>query len=47
MSADPDGIHKMGTKEMLYSTRAMSWGCDTALYANRRGDARRITARLA
>jgi hypothetical protein len=25
-------ILKMGTKEVLHSTRTMSWGCDTALY---------------
>ena len=32
VSAHPDVIAKMGTKEVLYRTRAMSWGCDTALY---------------
>lgn len=32
VSAHPDVILKMGTKEVLYNTRAMSWGCDTALY---------------
>jgi hypothetical protein len=32
VSAHPDVILKMGTKEVLYSTRAMGWGCDTALY---------------
>jgi hypothetical protein len=32
VSAHPDVILKMGTKEVLYHTRTMSWGCDTALY---------------
>jgi hypothetical protein len=33
VSAHPDVIDKMGTKEVLYRTRRMSWGCDTRLYA--------------
>jgi hypothetical protein len=32
VSAHPDVILKMGTKEVLYRTRAMGWGSDTALY---------------
>jgi hypothetical protein len=32
VSAHPDVIAKMGTKEVLYLTRTMSWGSDTALY---------------
>ena len=32
VSAHPDVILKMGTKEVLYQTRTMSWGSDTALY---------------
>jgi hypothetical protein len=32
VSAHPDVIAKMGTKEVLYRTRTMSWGCDTAIY---------------
>src|SRR5215470_14491532 len=28
VSAHPDVILKMGTKEVLYHTRAMSWGCE-------------------
>jgi uncharacterized protein DUF6815 len=32
VSADPDVILKMGTKEVLYRTRSMGWGSDTALY---------------
>ncbi len=33
ISAHPDVILKMGTKEVLYRTRQMSWGGDTRLYA--------------
>jgi hypothetical protein len=33
VSAHPDIILKMGTKEVLVSTQAMSWGCDTHRYA--------------
>jgi len=33
VSANPKVIDKMGTKEVLYRTRGMSWGCDTRLYA--------------
>ena len=33
VSANPEVIDKMGTKEVLYRTRGMSWGCDTRLYA--------------
>jgi hypothetical protein len=32
VSAHPDVILKMGTKEVLHRTRTMGWGCDTALY---------------
>ena len=32
VSTHPDVTRKMGTKEVLYRTRTMSWGCDTALY---------------
>ena len=32
VSAHPDVILKMGTKEVLHRTRAMSWGSDIALY---------------
>jgi hypothetical protein len=31
VSAQPDIILKMGTKEVLYQTRHMGWGCDTHL----------------
>ncbi len=40
VSAHPDVILKMGTKEVLYSTRTMSWGCDTVIY--RTAEAMRI-----
>jgi hypothetical protein len=32
VSAHPDVILKMGTKEVLYRSRSMEWGSDTALY---------------
>ena len=32
VSAHPDVIAKMGTKEVLYRTRSMGWGCDTRYY---------------
>src|SRR5262245_2645150 len=32
VSAHPDVILKMGTKEVLHRTRSMAWGSDTALY---------------
>jgi hypothetical protein len=32
VSAHPDVILKMGTKEVLHRTRSMSWGSDTAFY---------------
>jgi hypothetical protein len=34
VSAHPDVIQKMGTKDVLYRTRAMPWGSDTHLYRN-------------
>ena len=33
VSAHPDVILKLGTKEVLYRTRNLGWGCDTHLYA--------------
>src|SRR4051812_9939751 len=32
VSAHPDTILKMGTKEVLYRTRHLGWGADTHLY---------------
>jgi hypothetical protein len=34
VSAHPDVILKMGTKEVLYRTRHLGWGVDTSLYRN-------------
>jgi hypothetical protein len=34
VSAHPDVILKLGTKEVLYHTRNLEWGCDTYLYAS-------------
>jgi hypothetical protein len=33
VSAHPDTIMKMGTKDVLYRTRSLGWGADTRLYA--------------
>jgi hypothetical protein len=33
VSAHPDTILKMGTKQVLYDTRELGWGSDTRLYA--------------
>ena len=32
VSTHPDVILKLGTKEVLYQTRDIGWGCDTHLY---------------
>lgn len=34
VSAHPDIILKLGTKEVLFRTRAIGWGCDTHLYGS-------------
>lgn len=34
IGAHPDVIDRIGTKEVLYRTRGMSWGCDTRLYSS-------------
>ena len=47
VSAHPDVILKMGTKEVLHRTRAMSWGCDTALYRTAEAMRAKLPARLA
>jgi hypothetical protein len=47
VSAHPDVILKMGTKEVLYHTRAMSWGSDTALYRTAEAMRAELPARLA
>jgi len=47
VSAHPDVILKMGTKEVLHRTRVMSWGCDTALYRTAEAMRAELPARLA
>lgn len=47
VSAHPDVILKMGTKEVLYSTRSMGWGSDTALYQTSDAMRAEFPARLA
>src|SRR5690349_22749440 len=47
VSAHPDVILKMGTKEVLHHTRTMSWGCDTALYRTAEAMRAELPARLA
>ena len=47
VSAHPDVILKMGTKEVLYRSRMMSWGSDTALYRNADAMRAELPARLA
>jgi hypothetical protein len=47
VSAHPDVILKMGTKEVLFSTRNMSWGCDTHLYSTAEDLREQLPLRLA
>src|SRR4051812_41892312 len=47
VSAHPDIILKMGTKEVLYHTRSMGWGSDTALYRTAEAMRAELPARLA
>lgn len=47
VSAHPDVILKMGTKEVLQRTRSMSWGSDTALYRTVEAMHAELPARLA
>ena len=47
VSAHPDVILQMGTKEVLHRTRTMSWGCDTALYQTTEAMRAELPARLA
>src|SRR5215467_7009768 len=47
VSAHPDVILKMGTKEVLHRTRTMRWGCDTALYRTPEAMRTELPARLA
>ncbi|MDA9432096.1 Cj0069 family protein [Bradyrhizobium sp. CCBAU 51627] len=47
VSAHPDVIIKMGTKDVLYRTRAMNWGSDTALYRTAEAMRAELPTRLA
>ena len=47
VSAHPDIILKLGTKEVLYRTRDIGWGCDTHLYRSMEQLRRELPARLA
>ena len=47
VSAHPDIIQKMGTKEVLYRTRHLGWGSDTHLYRNMEQLQQELPARLA
>ncbi|SIN91070.1 hypothetical protein SAMN05443247_00649 [Bradyrhizobium erythrophlei] len=47
VSAHPDVILKMGTKEVLHRTRTMDWGCETALYRTLDAMRAELPARLA
>ena len=47
VSAHPDVVEKMGTKEVLHRTRTMSWGCNTAFYRTVEAMRTELPARLA
>jgi hypothetical protein len=47
VSAHPDVILKLGTKEVLYRTRDIGWGCDTHLYRTVDQLRRELPSRLA
>ena len=47
VSAHPDVILKLGTKEVLYRTRDIGWGCDTHLYSGMEQMRQELPARLA
>lgn len=47
VSTHPGIILKMGTKEVLYRTRDMEWGCDTKLYSNMEQIGRELPISLA
>ena len=46
VSGHPDVIAKLGTKEVLYTTRDIGWGCDTHLYRNSARMREELPARL-
>src|SRR5688572_25585890 len=47
VSTHPDIILKLGTKEVLYQTRDIGWGCDTHLYPSMEHMRRELPRRLA
>lgn len=47
VSTHPDVIVKMGTKEVLYRTRDMGWGCETYFYRSIEAFRRELPLRLA
>ena len=47
VSAHPDIILKLGTKEVLYQTRELGWGCDTHIYRSLDEMRHELSARLA
>ena len=47
VSAHPDVILKLGTKEVLYQTRDIGWGCDTHIYRSLEQLRAELPARLA
>lgn len=47
VSAHPDIILKLGTKEVLYRTRDLGWGCETYLYTSMEQLRRELPPRLA
>jgi hypothetical protein len=47
VSAHPDVILKLGTKEVLHRTRDIGWGCDTHLYSDMEQMRRELPGRLA
>jgi hypothetical protein len=47
VSAHPDIILKLGTKEVLYQTRNLGWGCDTHLYNSMEAMLQELPLRLA
>ena len=47
VSTHPDVILKLGTKEVLYRTSDMGWGCDTHLYPSLQALREALPARLA
>src|SRR5215210_5873409 len=47
VSAHPDVILKLGTKQVLYQTRDIGWGCDTHVYRSMDDLRRELPSRLA